>query len=93
VVLVYPDDYDEQVNPFKHLYKRILLKGTIPRASMYFAGFFSARGIAHQDYHQCYTYFVKEQLKEFSGSWRLTERLIGIGVQGMQVEVLFYRTG
>jgi hypothetical protein len=45
---VYPDDYDEQANPFEHQMKCILLEGIMPLASMYFAGFFSARGIAHQ---------------------------------------------
>ncbi len=33
---------------------------------------------------------MKEHLKEFAGSWRLMEHLVGICIQGLQVEVLFY---
>ncbi len=35
---------------------------------------------------------MKEQLNKYADSWRLMERLIGIRVCNMQVEVLFYPT-
>ncbi len=65
----------------------------MPLASAHFVSFFSTYGVTHHVYCQCYTDFVKEQLKIFARSWCLMERLIGIQVQGMQVEVLFYPVG
>jgi hypothetical protein len=71
--LVYPGDYDEQANPFKFLIRCVLLKGIIPLAS-----FFSAYGVVQHVYCQRFKEFVKEQLKNFAGSWHLMEHLIGI---------------
>ncbi len=88
--LVYPDDYDEQANPFELLMKHVLHKGIIPLVMSYFQSFFATPGPAQQVYCHQYREFVKEHLKEFAGSWRLTERLVGIRIQGLQVEVLFY---
>jgi hypothetical protein len=87
--LVYPDDYDEETNPFELLMKRILHEGIIPVATSYFQSFFVTPGPIQQVYCHRYREFV-EHLKAFSGSWRLTERLVGIRIKGLQVEVLFY---
>jgi hypothetical protein len=88
--LAYPEDYDEQTNPFDLLMKSVLLEGIIPLAAAHFASFFSAYGVAQHVYCQRFHEFVEGQLKNFAGSWRLIERLIAIRIQGMQVEVLFY---
>jgi hypothetical protein len=88
--LVYLDDYDEETNPFDLLMKRILHKGIIPLATSYFQSFFTTPGPAQQVYCHRYKEFVNEHLKDFSSSWRLTECLVGIRIQGLQVEVLFY---
>ncbi len=89
--LVYPDDYDEETNPFELLMKRIFHESIIPLATSYFQSFFVTPGPAQQVYCHRYKEFVKEHLKAFSSSWHLTERLVGIRIQGLQVEVLFYR--
>jgi hypothetical protein len=88
--LVYLDDYDEETNPFEFLTKRILHKGIIPLATSYFQSIFATPGPAQQVYCHHYKEFLKEHLKAFSSSWHLTERLVGIHIQGLQVEVLFY---
>jgi hypothetical protein len=87
---VYPDDYDEQANPFEFLMKYVLLEGIIPLVMAYVANFFLAHGVAQQVYCQRIKEFVKEQLQNFAGFWHLMEHLVGVRVQGMQVEVLFY---
>jgi hypothetical protein len=89
-ILVYPDDYNEETNPFELLMKCILHEGIIPLAMSYFQSLFATPGPAQQVYCHHYKEFVKEHLKAFSSSWRLTERLVGIRIQGLQVEVLFY---
>ena len=91
--LVYPDDYDEQANPFDFPMKRVLLDIIIPLTSAYFASFFSAYGFTQHVYCQHFREFLKEQLQGFTGSWPLMECLIRIQVQRMQVEVLFYPCG
>ncbi len=48
------------------------------------------RGPAHQVYCRCFLDFAKARLQDFSRSWRLMECLVGIRVDGMRVEVLFY---
>jgi hypothetical protein len=63
--LVYPDDYDEQANPFDFPMKRVLLDIIIPLTSAYFASFFSAYGFTQHVYCQCYNDFVKVQMKNF----------------------------
>jgi hypothetical protein len=88
--LVYLDDYDEQANLFELLMKCILHEGIIPLAMSYFQSFFMTPGPAQQVYCHRYREFLREHLKAFAGSWRLTECLVGIRIQGLQVEVLFY---
>jgi hypothetical protein len=88
--LVYPDNYNKEANPFELLMKCILHKGIIPLAMSYFQSFFMTPGPAQQVYCHRYREFLKEHLKEFSGSWRLMECLVGICIQGLQVEALFY---
>ncbi len=87
---MYPDNYNKEANPFELLMKRILHEGIIPLAMSYFQSFFMTPGPAQQVYCHRYREFLKEHLKEFSGSWRLMECLVGICIQGLQVEALFY---
>jgi hypothetical protein len=88
--LVYPDDYNKETNPCDLLMKCILHEGIIPLATSCFQSFFVTPGPAQQVYCHCYKEFVKEHLKDFSSSWHLMEHLVGIRIQGLQVEVLFY---
>jgi hypothetical protein len=91
--LIYPNDDGEQENSFDALMKQILFDGIIPLAWHYFQGYFSPRGPVHQVYCQHFLEFAEVQLKAFASSWRLTDCLIGIQTDGMQVEVLFYPAG
>ncbi len=57
--LVYPDDYDEETNPFELLMKRISHEGIVPLATSYFQSFFATPGPAQQVYCHHYKEFVK----------------------------------
>ncbi len=87
--LIYPEDDNAENTTFGNLMKRVLVVGILPLAEHYFQGFFSSRGLAHQAYCQLLHDFVKEHLDERAGSWRLMDRIIGVRIHGMQVEVLF----
>jgi hypothetical protein len=91
--LLYPDHSGDHSPDFNILVWQILKDGILPLAQHYFQGYFYPRGPAHQAYCRRFLDFSKVQLQDFASSWRLTERLIGIRVDGMRVEVLFYPVG
>jgi hypothetical protein len=91
--LLYPDRSGEQTLDFDILVQQILKWGILPLAQHYFQSYFTPRGPARQVYCRRFLDFAKAQLQDFANSWRLTECLIGIRVDGMRVEVLFYPVG
>jgi hypothetical protein len=91
--LLYPNRSGDQTLDFDILLQQILKSGILPLAQHYFQSYFTPRGPARQVYCRCFLDFVKARLQDFSRSWRLTERLVRIRVDGMRVEVLFYPVG
>jgi hypothetical protein len=91
--LLYPDCSGDHSPDFDIWARQILMDKIIPLAQHYFQGYFSPRGPAHQVYCHRFLDFAKAQLQAFASSWRLMERLIGIRVDRMRVEVLFYPVG
>jgi hypothetical protein len=91
--LLYPDRSGDHSLDLDILVQQILKDGILPLAQHYFQGYFYPRCPAHQVYCRCFLDFTKAWLQDFASSWRLTECLIRIRVDGMQVEVLFYPVG
>ncbi len=91
--LMYLDCSDDHSPDFDNLVRQILNDGILPLAQHYFQGYFSPRRPAQQVYCRRFLDFAEAQLKAFASSWRLMVRLIGIRVDGMRVEVLFYPVG
>ncbi len=91
--LLYPDRSGDHSLDFDILVQQILKDGILTLAQHYFQGYFYPPGPAHKVYCRRFLDFAKAWLQDFASSWRLTERLIGIRVDGKQVEVLFYPVG
>jgi hypothetical protein len=92
-VLLYPDRSGDHTPDFNVLLQQILNLGILPLAQHYFQSYFLPQGPAHQVYCQHFMDSAKAQLQDFTRSWRLTERLIRIRIDGMRVKVLFYPVG